>query len=280
MKIFKRSISLLIAVIAIPVLTYQLISYSLRWVFELYCVITKTNVASLTVDEINQILVGHIYLASVLGEFLAVVILFIIFGLLRKNLYKRCNFRKVSGKKLAIISLMMIGFNFIAMTFIYFVQDLSTKYQASEVAMHSSLFSPLEIIGTVIIVPILEEILFRGAVFSILKNNINIYIAIILQGIVFAIMHSMGGGFVQASYTFVLGLLLLFASYYANSMIGDIVGHMVFNLFGLIVLPIMQVIWFNPVVYIVIGIVLVIIAYYLYRKDMNGKKLSFNDGIK
>ncbi|MGL4990560.1 MAG: lysostaphin resistance A-like protein [Sarcina sp.] len=280
MKILKRSISLLIAVIGIPVLTYQLISHSVKWVFELYCIITNTNVAALTVNEINQILVGHIYLASVLGEFLAVAILFIIFGLLRKNLYKRCNFRKVSSKKLAIISLMMIGFNFIAMTFIYFVQDLSTKYQASEVAMHSSLFSPLEIIGTVIIVPILEEILFRGAIFSILKNNVNIYIAIILQGVVFAVMHSMGGGFVQASYTFVLGLLLLFASYYANSMIGDIVGHMVFNLFGLIVLPILQVIWFNPIVYIVIGVILVIIAYYLYRKDMNGKKLSFTDGIK
>ncbi|MGL5576065.1 MAG: lysostaphin resistance A-like protein [Sarcina sp.] len=273
MKIIKRIISILLAAIGIPFLIYRCLIFANRFIFEIYCKMHNVSVYTLTQNQINDIMLKKTYLGSVLGEFLAVVILVVLFIFTGKSLYKRCNFKKMKPKKLSVIALIMIGFNFLALTFISYAQHFTTSYQGSEAAMHSAWFSPLELIGTIIIVPILEEILFRGAVFSILKNNMNIYIAVLLQGIVFAFMHSMGGGIIQASYTFVLGLLLLFASYYADSMLGDIFGHIVFNLFGLIIVPVIEALYFNPILYIVIGIALIVLGVILYRKDMKGQKL-------
>lgn len=276
MKIIKRVISVLIACIAIPILIYNAIVYSSSLIFNLYCYFTNSSVYTLTQNQINTIFLRSTYFASALGELIAIIIIAIIFKIFKKSLYKRCNFKKVKAKKLYIIALIIIGFDFIAMTFIYYMQMITTSYKGAETAMQSSWLSPLEFIATLLLVPIFEEILFRGAVFTILKNNLNIYVAIVLQGIVFAIMHSLGGGIVQAGYTFVLGLILLFASYYANSMIGDIVGHIVFNVFGLVLIPIFATFYFNVIVYMVFGVILVLVGFILYKKDMKGKKLINN----
>lgn len=273
MKVIKRIVSVLLAAVGIPFLIYKCLIFANRFIFEIYCKTHDVSVYTLTQNQINDIMLKRTYLGSVLGEFLAIVILVILFVFTGKNLYKRCNFKKMKPRKLGVIALIMIGFNFLALTLIDYMQQFTTSYQGSEAAMHSAWFSPYELIGTIILVPIFEEILFRGAVFSVLKNNMNIYVAVLLQGIVFAFMHSMGGGIIQATYTFVLGILLLFASYYADSMLGDIFGHIVFNLFGLIIVPILQVIYFNPIVYIIIGVVLVALGVILYKKDMKGQKL-------
>ncbi|MGL4763105.1 MAG: lysostaphin resistance A-like protein [Sarcina sp.] len=274
MNLIKKIVSVLLAAIGIPYLIYEGLIFANRFIFDMYCKIHGESVYTLTQSQINNIMLKRVYLGSVLGEFLAIIILGIIFFFTGKSLYKRCNFKKMKPRKLGVIGLIMVGFNFLALTFIYYAQHLTTTYQGSEAAMHSSWFSPYELIGTIILVPIFEEILFRGAVFSVLKNNMNIYVAVLLQGIVFAFMHSMGGGIIQATYTFVLGILLLFASYYADSMFGDIFGHIVFNLFGLIIVPILQALYFNVALYIGIGVVLIVIGIILYRKDMNGEKLK------
>ena len=274
MKIIKKIISILLVVVGTPYLIYKCLIFANRFIFNVYCYIHGESVYTLTQSQIDNIMQQRIYLGSVLGEFIAIVILVIIFFFTKKSLYKRCNFKKMKPKKLGVIGLIMIGFNFLALTFIYYAQHFTTSYQSSEAAMHSSWFSPYELIGTIILVPIFEEILFRGAVFSVLKNNINIYVAILLQGVVFAYMHSMGGGIIQASYTFVLGLLLLFASYYADSMFGDIFGHIIFNLFGLIIIPILQAIYFNTILYIGVGLIFIILGIILYKRDMKGEKLK------
>lgn len=273
MNIVKKIISVLLACIGIPILIYQGIVYSGPFIFNVYCYFTNSSVYTLTQEQIDNVFLRTTYLASALGELAAIIIIAIIFKIFRKSLYKRCNFKKVKAKKLLIISIIIIGFDFLAMTFIYYMQTLTTSYQGAEKAMQSSWLSPIEFIATLLLVPIFEEILFRGAVFSVLKNNLNIYVAIILQGIVFSVMHSLGGGIVQASYTFVLGLILLFASYYANSMYGDILGHIIFNTFGLVIIPIIATIYFNVWLYMAFGVLLLVIGYAMYKRDTKGEKL-------
>ena len=272
MKFIKRIVSILLVAIGIPFLVYRLIVNSTKWIFHIYCYIHSVNISTLTESGVYNILLSTTYLASVLGEFLGIIVLILLFIPTGQSLYKRCNFKKFSMKKLPVIFFIIVGFNFIAITFIYYMESLTTSYNGAQAAMHSSWFSPFELIGTILLVPIFEEIIFRGAVFSVLKNNLNIYVAVILQGVVFAYMHSMGGGMVQASYTFILGLLLLLASYYANSMFGDIFAHIIFNLFGLIILPILQAIYFSVPLYLGIGALFIIIGLILYKKEMKGQK--------
>lgn len=274
MNLLKKIISVLIACIVIPFVIYEGIVYSSKFIFYVYCYFTNSSVYTLTQSQINDVFLNNTYFASALGEFVAIVAIAIAFKISGKSLYKRCNFKSVKGKgkKLLTISILVIGFDFLAMTFIYYMQTLTTSYEGAEQAMQSSWLSPLEFIATLLLVPIFEEILFRGAIFSMLKNNLNIYVAIILQGIVFAAVHSIGGGAIQAGYTFILGLVLLFASYYADSMYGDILGHIIFNLFGLIIIPILTVLYFKVWLYMGFGALLVALGIYLYRKDIKGEK--------
>lgn len=270
----KKVISVLLAAIGIPILIYQMLTLANKCIFYIYLYINHIDFDTLTQNQIDNILMSNVYIGSVVGEFLAVLILLIIFFFTKEGLIKRCKFRKVKPKKLGVITLIMIGFSFLSITFIYFMQNITTSYSSTEQAMHLAWQSGIEIIGTVILVPILEEILFRGAIFSVLKNNLNIYIAIIIQGIVFAVMH---GNLVQSGYTFFLGIILVLISDYAGSMIGDIYAHMVFNLFGLIIMPVLQVFFFNPYIYIIIGIVVLGLGAYLYYLDIKKQRLNINN---
>ncbi|WP_422678940.1 lysostaphin resistance A-like protein, partial [Clostridium tarantellae] len=59
----------------------------------------------------------------------------------------------------------------------------------------------------IILAPFVEEILFRGIIFKRLRQSINIYIAIIIQAILFALLHP---GLLHSILTMIFGILLAF----------------------------------------------------------------------
>ena len=110
----------------------------------------------------------------------------------------------------------------------------------------------------------MEEIIFRGCIFGILKRNINITAALIIQALVFAIIHE---NIVQSSYVFFLGLILGFTFIYTGSLLGNIICHIIFNLLGMMLLPLLASIYYSPIIYIIIGVMLIIFSLYLYKKE-------------
>lgn len=264
MKKIFNILSVIFVIIGVPIIIYKMLIIANDLIFRIYCSRHDVIAYTLTQQQINNIMTPRIYLGSVLGEFLAIVILFILFFFTKEGLIKRCNFKKVKPKKFLVIAILMIGFSFLSITFIRIMQSFTTSYAPVEAVMSAAWQVPLEIIGTVIFIPIFEEIIFRGAIFSVLKNNLRLPLAIIIQGVVFAVMH---GNLVQSGYTFFLGIILIFTSYYAKSMYGDIFAHMLFNIFGLIIMPIIESFFFNPIIYAIIGIVLIGIAFIMYKKD-------------
>ena len=110
----------------------------------------------------------------------------------------------------------------------------------------------------------MEEIVFRGCIFSVLKRNMNIVIALIIQALIFAIVHE---NIVQSSYVFFLGLVLGFVFIYTGSLLGNIICHITFNLFGMVLLPLLASLYYNPIIYIIIGVILIIFSLYLYKKQ-------------
>lgn len=261
----KKFFSVIFVAIGVPIIIYHMLRLANNFIFDFYCYRHGGSVYTLTQQQIDNIMTPRVYLGSVLGEFFAIAILFVLFFFTKESLIKRCNFKKVKPQKFVVIAILMIGFSFLSITFIRVMQSFTTSYAPVENMMHAAWQVPLEIVATVIFIPIFEEIIFRGAIFSVLKNNLKLPLAIIIQGIVFAFMH---GNLVQGGYTFFLGIILVFTSYYAQSMYGDIFAHMLFNVFGLIIMPMIESLFFNPVLYGVIGIILMAVAFILYKKDM------------
>lgn len=84
-------------------------------------------------------------------------------------------------------------------------------------------------IGTVILVPICEELLFRGIIFSELKRAIPARYAIFLTALLFAIFHWQA---VQSFYVFFAGFVITLCYYYSSSIKLSILLHIVYNFLG------------------------------------------------
>lgn len=89
----------------------------------------------------------------------------------------------------------------------------------------------LEIIAIGIIVPILEEVIYRGLVFDKLRKNLPLSLALIIQALVFGLVHL---NLVQGSYAFMLGLLMGIVLVRSQSIILSVAIHIGMNLSGVI----------------------------------------------
>lgn len=89
----------------------------------------------------------------------------------------------------------------------------------------------LIIIGSGIIAPIAEELVFR---YGMLKNlmKINIPFALIFQAFIFGCAH---GSLVQGTYAFILGLIFGISNYKEKSIIPSIIIHISINLSSVII---------------------------------------------
>lgn len=84
------------------------------------------------------------------------------------------------------------------------LKETSQSYQEVSVAFYGSSLA-LEILGTCIIIPFLEELLYRGIVYQRLKTFLGVKTAIVLSAVIFGAMHF---NLVQFLYATAVGLLL------------------------------------------------------------------------
>lgn len=84
----------------------------------------------------------------------------------------------------------------------------------------------LQILSVVIIIPILEELLFRGIVYKRLRGYININAAILISALIFGIFHM---NVVQGLYAFMIGILLAYIYENYKSIWAPIIFHISAN---------------------------------------------------
>ena len=87
----------------------------------------------------------------------------------------------------------------------------------------------LYIVTLCFIVPVNEELVFRGAVFGHLRKAFKPWTAVILSSIVFGLMHGIK---LHIGYAFVCGLIITSSYYLTESIIAPVILHVIFNVFG------------------------------------------------
>ena len=93
----------------------------------------------------------------------------------------------------------------------------------------------VSVIATIIMAPILEEIVFRGMTMRLARRFTSSFIAVnIIQAAFFGIAHLTSLNLVQPLYAFALGLVLGFVCKEFNSIYASMIAHLVFNFFGTI----------------------------------------------
>lgn len=86
---------------------------------------------------------------------------------------------------------------------------------------------------TVLLAPVIEEVLFRGVLFTSLRQKKGLVFAIVVGGIIFSLAHI--GNPIQALGALPLGIYLCFMYHRLGSIIPGILLHASWNLFVLLI---------------------------------------------
>ena len=87
----------------------------------------------------------------------------------------------------------------------------------------------LYVITLCFIVPVSEEMTFRGVIFGNLRKGFGPWVSVLLSALGFGIMHGLS---VHIGYAIVCGIIIAACYYLTDSLIAPVILHMVFNIFG------------------------------------------------
>lgn len=210
------------------------------------------GLAGIEINIINQVIASSIIFS--------VIVLFIN----KDKLDKKGWFTRFSKKELiktlefAFASIILVNL-FLVYLFPNFIDNNMPeiiKEQFQAIALSSPL---LTLLAIGIFAPIAEEILFRGAIYNLFKDNIGKYVALIISSVLFALIHL---NIYQASYTLFIGFFLGIILMKTGSLWLPIIFHIVYNLFGGIFQmfdqKLMELLFLKTYIIPVIGVILLI----------------------
>lgn len=139
----------------------------------------------------------------------------------------------------------------------------------------------LQIISVAIIVPILEELLFRGIVYKRLRGYMKTEIAIVVSALFFGLFHL---NVVQGLYAFIIGLLLAYVYEKYKSIWAPILFHIAANSVSIFLTEVIeeQSFFSNSVVFSLITIVFLCVTIVLtmwMRRHVNPKEISIDRSV-
>ncbi|WP_072525788.1 CPBP family intramembrane glutamic endopeptidase [Clostridium sp. Marseille-P3244] len=109
------------------------------------------------------------------------------------------------------------------------IDNYSQMIESSGVSQYSLMWA----ISTLILPPLVEEIVFRGLILKYLERAGACFIvANLIQALLFGIFHM---NIVQGIYTCLLGFLLGYMAYRYDSILAPMITHALFNLFGTLI---------------------------------------------
>ncbi|MGI6621883.1 MAG: CPBP family intramembrane glutamic endopeptidase [Acetivibrionales bacterium] len=134
------------------------------------------------------------------------------------------------------------------------------------------------ILSVIILGPIIEEIIFRGLVINELKGKMPLIIVIIIQALIFGVIH---GNWLQIAYAAIIGILLGFVAIWTRSVWPSVLIHISMNGTPLLIGSIWeeeqidQFVSSNKIpVTITCGVIVIAIMYFIYRKNPMESKVS------
>lgn len=233
MDLKKRSAVILPAtIIGIPLLIILNLIIGTKIVIRIYCDIYNLN--SNNMEVITKIYDKKAFIGSVMGDILTLIILVIIFMIVDKEIvlqieskFKRFKIKDIKVSMVATFFLVCISKVLIKLS-----NTISNTISNENIYILKSL---MEILAVIFIIPILEEVIFRYFLYTIISKYLNRKIAIMIQAILFGFIHMATnyGDFLHGVYTFILGIILGVIYSRKENLNGSIVTHIWFNILGL-----------------------------------------------
>ena len=149
----------------------------------------------------------NVHLLLILSAALTLLFLFLFFQLRRKKPFEEMALRSASPVKMGTALVLGAALQFfvtITMAFIPIPEDLLESFAESSKYLHGGPLG-LELISIAVVTPILEEIIFRGLVFTRLRRGMAPFVAVGVGAAIFGAAH---GHIIAFVYAGCLGILL------------------------------------------------------------------------
>lgn len=213
-------------------LVWNILKYALTYLIFQVVIGVISSIFIITkygIDSAQKIYNGNIFLITLLAAIASLLIYSAFLRRTGENLIQRCEFKKISLKNTILIFICGVGFSAITLEFI---QLISARFQSYRNVSNTIMLGTNSFIGVasvVLLLPMFEEILFRGLIFNELRSRLNAILSIIIQALIFGAFH---GNLVQGTYAFVLGLALAAVYYWTKTLWSNVIFHVTFNLMG------------------------------------------------
>lgn len=181
--------------------------------------------------EVTNILMKEMNWVLLFASIIALLTYFIMFKVKKRDLKEEINLNSTKKANLLIsvgLGIALLFINIFVITLIestgYFDNAFGEFAEIAESLMGGSILLNILVVG--IVVPIAEEVLFRGLVFKTLRKGFTLKWAIIIQGILFGVFHM---NLVQGFYAAFLGIVFGYVVYKTKSLWTGIVLHITNN---------------------------------------------------
>ena len=180
---------------------------------------------------LEQAVLGQSDLISLLSGLLTLLFLVVFYLLRRKNPLREVGIIGTDSTLVwsaaAVTPALYFG---VSLLVALLPQSLQEGYEQASSSLNDS--GPVNFFATVLVAPLVEEAVFRGAIQSRLNRALTGGAAVVLSALVFAVCH---GQPVWIAYAFVMGFLLGRMRMASGSLLPALAAHVTFNLLGFLV---------------------------------------------
>lgn len=244
--------------VILPVLIYEAITFvvAMLWVMGL----TMLNMSQIAAEAVNGLDLTEImtitlndYMKSILfitfiGAFVTAPVVYYLYKRDRivcgEKKPEKWSFNAYSFVILLGIGACIFGNNLLQLSGLI---DISAEYQEVENILYQGRPLWLQIVGTGLIIPLTEELIFRGLIFKRVRRYSKFGAAAAVSTLVFALFH---GNMVQASYAIFLGYLLAYVTECYGNLAAPVVLHCTANLVSILITNMKEIhsLYMKPVV--------------------------------
>jgi membrane protease YdiL (CAAX protease family) len=196
----------------------------------------ELDVGALT-NQISEWLMKNAMFVTLFSSLFTLAFVFIFFAIRKKNTFKEVSLNKVPISAIPLVVILAFSFQFIAsigLDFLPIPQEMMESFE-NNVLIVTGKMDFLSVVIMVLFVPITEEIIFRGLIFTRLKRGLPFIAAVIIQAVLFGILHMGIFWIIQA---FIIGVLfaLLFEKF--ESLWASVIAHIGLNLSAVILISV------------------------------------------
>lgn len=188
--------------------------------------ILEPEVMAQYMQDVLQIAMELVVPITIVANLVTVAVVCLIFVCRKKKITEELSLRKFHSKAVLPIILFGLGLNVLttfAMSFL--PESILGSYQEASSALLTDI-DIWSIILTVIVAPLVEEVVLRGLVYTRFKKGMPVIVAMILSSLLFGLLH---GHWLWALYAGIFGMVLAWTFERTKSLFASILLHFAYN---------------------------------------------------